>query len=217
MARRLRIALRAAALAALMGFASFATPASAEEVGEVVKKVEARYEGVTSLKATFSQTTHNEIFGDETVTGTLAVKRPAMMRWAFGTEKLFVTDGKKMWIYTAADKQVIEYEDISANRSTADSLLTSLDKLNEHFKIELLSAGEKGYELMLKPNEEGQFKQVRLTLDPALMVKNVVITDTFDNVTELTFTDVELNAVSDDSIFSFKAPDGVDVVKGGTN
>ncbi len=68
----------------MLGFAALASPAFAEEVAEVVKKVEARYEGVTSLKATFSQTTRNELFGDETVKGTLIVKRPAMMRCAFG-------------------------------------------------------------------------------------------------------------------------------------
>ncbi len=122
-----------------------------------------------------------------------------------------------MWIYTAEEKQVIEYEDISGNRSTADSLLTSLDKLDEHFKIELLSAGEAGYDMMLKPMEEGQFKQVQLTLDPELMVKKVIITDTFDNITELSFTNVELNAKTDDATFTFKIPEGVDVVKGTTN
>lgn len=211
MARVMRNLLQAFVLALMV----VASPmASATEVSEIVSAVEAKYKDVTSLKAKFTQTTRSELFGDETLKGDLAVERPSKMRWAFGAEKLFVTDGKKMWIYTAEEKQVIEYDDISSQRSTADSLLTSLDKLDEHFNIEVVSSdAEKGHVLMLKPVEEGQFKTIRLTLDKDLMIGAVVITDTFDNITELSFTEVELNAKLEASMFTFSAPDGVDVVK----
>lgn len=212
MAHTLRSLLRTAVLATTLTMVS-ATAAVAAEVGEIVKQVEAKYEGVTSLKAKFVQTTKSELFGDETVAGDLIIARPSKMRWAFGSEKLFVTDGKKMWIYTAEEKQVIIYDDISSQRSTADALLTSLDKLDEHFKIEMISSDDTGHKLKLEPKEEGQFKNVLLSLDAALMVKSVVITDTFDNVTELAFSDVKLNAPTDAASFTFKTPEGVSEIK----
>jgi outer membrane lipoprotein carrier protein len=211
MARVMRNLLQALLVALIVVAAPMA---SAAEVTEIVAAVEAKYKDVTSLTAKFKQVTKSELFGDEVLAGDLAIERPSKMRWAFGSEKLFVTDGKKMWIYTAEEKQVIEYDDISSQRSTADSLLTSLDKLDEHFKISIISSdAEKGHVLRLEPVEEGQFKSVRLTLDKDLMIGGVVITDTFDNVTELTFSEVVLNAKVEASLFTFSVPDGVDVVK----
>lgn len=210
------------ALVALVMLCAVATPAFAETADELVKKVEARYADVTSMSASFVQTTRNELFGDETMSGQLLVKRPAMMRWSFGEagktpEKLFVTDGKKMWIYTAEDAQVIVYEDIAAQRSTADSLLTSMDKLSEQFDITVVSSGAEGHQLALAPHEEAQFKKVELTLTADLTVEKVVITDTFDNVTELGFTEVKLNVAPSDDRFVFQVPSGVDVIQGTTN
>ena len=46
-----------------------------------------------------------------------------------------------------------------------------------------------------------------------LLVKKVVITDTFDNVTEMTFDTLELNPKVDDGQFVYQPADGVDVIK----
>lgn len=212
-----RNALRAAFLTTLVAVTSVMPEAVAADASALVAKVEAKYKDVTSIKAAFTQVSKSELFGDEKVEGDLTVKRPDKMRWAFGAEKLFVTDGKRMWIYTAEDRQVIEYDDISGARSNADALLTSLDKLDEQFKIDLLESSDTEHKLALAPREDGQFKKVMLTLDGALMVKAVVITDTFDNITELSFRDVKLNVAVDDSAFTFTVPDGVDVIKAAAN
>lgn len=183
----------------------------------IVKQVEAKYRTVTSIKATVVQTTKSELFGAETVKGELVLKRPAMMRWNFGDQKMFVTNGKKMWVYTAEDKQVIEYDDISSGRATADSLLTSMDKLTQTFDIKVVSTAATGHQLQLKPKSEAQFKEIDLTLNSELVPVLVVITDTFDNVTTMAFASVQLNAPADDSLFTFQPPAGVSVVKGTTN
>lgn len=184
---------------------------------DLIHRIEAKYKSISTLKATVTQTTRNELFGSETLTGELLLKRPAMMRWTFGTQKSFVTNGTKMWIYTAEDHQVIEYDDISSGRATAESLLTKLDKLTEMFNIKVLATSEYGHVLELKPHSEAQFKKVQLTLDKNLMVTSVVITDTFGNTTDLAFANVQLNVPAEDSAFTFRAPAGVDVVKAPTN
>lgn len=213
----LRNILRALMAIVLVAYTVVGTPAQSVEPAELIKQVETKYEKVTSIRAEFSQTTRNALFGEETVGGTVVLKRPGMMRWEFGDQKLFVTNGSKMWIYTAEDKQVIEYDDISSQRGAADSLLTSLDKLDEMFKIEVLSSTDAGHTIKLLPNDEGQFKNVVLTVDAELMVQKIVITDTFDNTTEIVLKNVELNAKADDSLFTFAVPDGVDVIKAATN
>lgn len=179
--------------------------------------VSKKYTSVKTIRASVTQTSHNPMFGTETVQAKLVVKQPGKFRWATGGDKvatLFVTNGVKMWVYTAEDKQVIEYEDVSANRSSAEMLLTSLDKLEDRFQVELLTATADGYELALKPKADEQFKRVVIGLAADLTVKRVSIVDTFDNKTDLDFQAVELNPTVDDAQFVFTAPSGVDVIRG---
>jgi len=192
---------------------------SAADAKALIAKVEARYKDVTGLKGKFTQIARSDVFGDETTKGEVVLKRPNKMRWAYGAEKEFITNGKKMWADNAQDKQVIEYDDIAAGQSTADSLLTSLDKISDIFDIEVLASSDAGHDLVLMPKDTAtaQFKRVALSLDGELQPKKVVITSTFDEVTELTFESIQLNPAIDDSVFEFTAPAGVDVVKASTN
>ncbi len=203
------------ALLTLMAAATLATApvADAMEKEELIEAVEARYGKVDTLSADFVQVSRSELFGDETESGHLLLKRPDKMRWSFGSDKVFVTDGKKMWIYAASENQVIEYDDISEGRSTADELLTSLDKINDLFHIKVLESTASRHRLELTPNETGQFKKVVLTLDASMTLQKVIITDTFDNVTEISFSNVKTGVSIPDSKFTFTVPAGADVVK----
>jgi outer membrane lipoprotein carrier protein len=190
--------------------------ARAEETASaLIARVEAKYKTVQTLKANVVQTTVNAL-GSETVAGELLLQRPAKMRWSFG-DKLFVTNGDKMWIYTREDNQVIEYDDIASQRSTADSLLTSLDRLQELFEIKVLSSTSNGHQLELKPKKDAGFKKVQMYLDANLLVVSVVIVDAFDNVTNLALTGIQLNAPVDKASFEFSAPAGASIVKATTN
>ncbi len=115
------------------------------EVQEVVDAVEAKYATVEAIQASFVQTTHSEIFGSEEQAGSLVLKRPAKMRWEFttGVEKQFVTDGRTMWVFTRSENQAIRYDDVSSS-GAADSLLQSLDKLDEMFEIQLMPPPDGG-------------------------------------------------------------------------
>lgn len=199
----------------LVAFAALAPqPAHALDKAGIVAALTAKYKGVTTIKATVVQTTRSELLGDETVRGELLLKRPAKMRWAFGTDKLFVTDGQKLWIYTAEDKQVIEYDDVASNRASAEQMLTSLDKIDEKFNITVVSSDATAHVVDLAPKgSDMSFKRVRLTLGADMTLKTVTITDSFDNVTEMAFTSMQLNVPADDAQFVFTVPSGVDVIK----
>lgn len=211
-------ALSGAVLAGALGLS--AAPAFAGETVEaVVESVEKKYTGVETLQASFSQTITSPMFGAETQTGQLTIKRPRKMRWEFtGGEKLFVTNGATMWVYSKEDNQVIQYDDLGQASSTADALLQSLDNLDDLFSVKLVDDhGAAGHTLDLTPKGEGeqQFKSMTLSLDGELRVSRVVIVDPFDNVTDLAFNKVVLDGQVADSVFEFAAPDGAEVVKAG--
>lgn len=196
-----------------------ATPASAQtDATALVKRIQDRYRDVDTLQASFVQVTKSQLYGDEEQKGTVVLQRPSRMRWRFeGDGKQFVTDGTTMWIYNPADKQVIRYDDFGAQASAADSLLQSLHKVGELFEVKVLAA-QAGHRLELVPKQEDaktSVKNVVLQLDPELVVQQVVITDPFDSVTELSFSDVVLGAKVADDTFRFEVPEGVEVIDAG--
>jgi len=188
--------------------------AGQEEAKAVIKAVEAKYKTVSVMKAAFVQTTHSEVFGDEKQQGEVTLKRPGMMRWDFrnGVDRQFVTDGTKMRIYNKTENQVIEYNDVSSSASAADSLLQSLDRMDELFDIEMPSPTDDGYVMILRPKETEQLKKLKLVLEKDLVVRSVTITDAFDNITELAFSEMKFNVEAPDSIFKFIAPAGAEVI-----
>jgi outer membrane lipoprotein carrier protein len=209
--------LRNVLLAVSLAVASFVgvvDSARAEDTQTVIAAVESKYAGVTAMSGSFVQTTHSEMFGDETQSGSVLLKRPKMMFWDFG-DKQFVTDGKTMWVYTQADNQVIRYDDIATGSSSADQLLTSLDQIDDLFLITTLP-DDVGHSFDLAPKKQGgQVKTVHLEMSADLVVEKVVIVDALDNRTELQFTDMKLNVDVPDAKFTFVPPAGAEVISTG--
>ena len=213
--------MKASPLALALSTFGMAFPAFGGDASAVIRSVEGKYVSVQSMSAAFVQVTRSASFGDEQQSGQVSLKRPKMMFWDFAAtgansagKKQFVSDGKSMWVYTADTKQAIRYD--AGAPSQADELLQSLDHLNDMFIVDLVDdKNDPGHVLALTPKKEGQAKKVRLELDASLLMKRVVITDQYDNVTELQFSKVTLNAKIPDSTFQFKPPAGVEIISAG--
>lgn len=224
--------LAAAALGLALGVAPLPqalllAPAHAQDapepatVQELVSAVEAVYKDVQTIKADFSQVTRSAAMGEgERQRGRIQLMRPRMMRWDFTTPeaRLFVTDGKTMWVYSPAEKQVIITSDLGADDSGVDQLLTTLENLDDLFVVKLLDrqggAEKRSYVLELVPKKQGGFKSLRLELNRRRYeLEKLVIVDAFDNETEMSFTNLKLNPTLAASEFTFTVPAGIQVVR----
>lgn len=219
MTRMLRQIFLAAALS-LPAVVAHAAPEQATTqaaVPAVVKQIESKYADVKGMKARFTQTVKNPAYGDEVQKGEVTLERPSKMHWNFaGDGKQFVTDGKTMWIYNPSHKQVIRYKDVSSQAGSAQSLLTSLDRIGTLFQI-TERPNDSGHTLQLVPRDgNAQYKHVLLHLTSALTVEKVVITDNFGTVTELVFHDITLDPKVPDELFVFSVPKGVEVIDAGS-
>ena len=94
--------------------AMVATPLLAQSpvqpAGEIARRLQARYDTVRDFTADFSHTYAGGVLKKTTTErGTLQVKKPGRMRWEYvePEHKLFVSDGRKIYSYIPADKQVI--------------------------------------------------------------------------------------------------------------
>ncbi len=189
-------------------------------VDEIVKAVEGVYGEVETLEAEFVQVSRSAALGDEQrQKGRVVVKRPRKMRWEFTApdKKLFMTDGATMWIWSPADNQVIVYKDFSSGGSDVTGLLSDLNKLNELFEVQLVvgEGDDRAYVLDLTPRsaDAGNFKQLRISFGKRkLLVDRVLLTDQFDNVTDLSFTQVKLDSKVEDESFTFQIPAGAEVI-----
>lgn len=213
-------------LALIAASAMICAPALAQDFGnlgsvqEIVQAVEGVYGGVEAMQADFVQVSRSAALGDEQrQKGSVVVKRPRKMRWEFTSpdRKLFLTDGQTMWIWSHADNQVIVYKDFSSNGNDITGLLSDLNKLNELFEVALVEAESTGrsYVLDLSPRsaDAGNFKQLRISFSKRkLLVERVQLTDQFDNVTDLTFAQVKLDAKVEDANFAFQIPAGAEVI-----
>ena len=197
----------------------FVLPAhAAGEVETIIAGVENAYKEVQTLKADFVQVTRSKAMGTETKQrGKVRLKRPKKMRWLFtqpgGQE--FVTNGETMWVWSAADNQVIVSSGVGGASSGMAQLLDDLDRLSEIFDVELLPAEGRPNTVLLglKPRQEASFQSLKLRLmKKTFMVSEVLMIDAFGNEVELAFNMVKTNAPLEDSEFVFKVPDGAQVL-----
>lgn len=227
LSRRLVLAL---ALAAAPALALQVSPAAAQEapepatVPELVKALEATYKDVSSLRADFVQVVRSPVAGEQRQRGKVQVKKPRKARWDFVSEPQshFITDGKQMWLYTPASKQVIVMNDLSqAGGADIGVLLDDLGKLDQKFNLKLLAGGgadrTRSYVVEASPKDaNAKFKKVELAISrKKYMLERVTITGTMGEVTELTFSGIKLNTPMQDAEFSFTAPAGVQVINSG--
>ena len=204
---------------ALLVLAAFVTPAFADSnVTSVIDGVEAAYADVSSLQADFVQVTRSAAMGDETKQkGQVLLKRPKMMRWEFTQPagNTFVTNGETMWVWSAAEKQVIVSKAGSASGQGMAQLLDDLNRLGELFDASLVedTGHPNSVVLALTPKTEAGFQKLTLRLaSTGYAVEHVVMLDAFGNEVELSFNKVKLNPDLSTHQFSFTVPDGATVL-----
>ena len=199
-------------------------PALAQELTteQVVSAVESAYAGVDTIKADFVQVTRSAAAGEEPrQKGVVLLKRPRKMRWNFTQPMIssFITDGQKMWVWSAESNQVILTEDLSASSGNdMAALLSDLGKLGELFDVQHVESTEadehRSHILQLKPKTEASFKSLQLVVSrKKYTLERLVMVDLFDNIVELDFSAVRMNPEITDEQFTFQIPEGATVIR----
>jgi len=221
----MRLVQRLLALLLLLvaGQAAAQQPADPASAPGIVAAIERFYGQADAMQAEFVQVSRSAALGGEQrQKGRVAIKRPGKMRWEFTspTRTLFMTDGQTTWIWSQADNQVIVHKGGAGDGAEVTALLSDLSRLHELFDVTLLpaDAGAASHVLSLAPRDgaDGGFKRLEMTVGRrSLLLERVVLTDQFDNLTDLTFSHVRLDVRLSDADFSFQVPAGAEVVTPG--
>ena len=196
---------------------------AAPSLGEVVDKVQETCAHAQDLSAHFEQIiTIRSINQEQRANGILLLKRPRKMRWEYQKPepRLFVTDGKTLWAYSPADKQVVvqDVDEAFASRLPI-SILVGDCQLRRDFEItEVGNAATRGSAssrvLDLKPKRP-EAGIARMLLEVTLRtytLERITVFDLSGNTTVYALTDLKLNPGLSDQQFTFVPPAGVTVV-----
>lgn len=196
--------------------------AAPESAVDVARGIQRKYDATRSFATDFVHTYEGGVLRKKvTERGTLVVKKPGRMRWSYTSpeEKLFVSDGRKMYAYVPADRQVVVTQVPEGDRATAPVLfLAGKGNLTRDFEVtfaEGTAAPANSYALRLAPKRrEPEYDWLVLFVDrQTLQLRGLSTRDQQGGTSTFTFSKLQENVTVPDNVFSFKVPRGVEVVE----
>ena len=186
---------------------------------QILDRLEKHYTG-NNFKAEFIQESTVEAMAiTDFASGKIFVRYPGKMRWEYEKpeRQIIITDGFKLWIYRPADNQVMTG---SAPTFFSDgkgaSFLSDITLVRKKFNISLGEPKDDFfYELKLKPLEKTlDVTDIRLSVTKnTFTVIRVVTYNSYGDKNHIEFLNHEFKADLKDSLFSFEAPEGTDVLQ----
>lgn len=194
-----------------------------EDLDNLLNKIQAKYERINDFSSKFTQeATVKALNTVQRAQGDVWFKKPGKMRWNYSkpTKDEIVSNGITIWFYNDEEKQVIESSLSNAvDTATATTLISGLGNLKNLFDASF-STNHPGkennvyfIELSPKANSD-EYSSVTIAVDKgSLMVNTIYLYDPFGNLTTVKLNDVRINNGVPDSLFIFKAPEGVETTK----
>ena len=180
-------------------------------------QVDAHYNHLQSLSARFTER-YQGMGLDRTETGTLTLRKPGRMRWAYDAPsgKLFILDNKFATSYTPGDAQAqrTPARQLDDLRSPLRFLLghTELAKELDNLTLTLVP---NGYTLSGTPKGMQQsIHSIALTVDATGQIQSMRIDQADGSSTSFTFTAIHENIPTTDADFTFIPPPGVTIING---
>ena len=192
---------------------------SAQDLAQALQR---KYDGIKDFSAEFTHTYRGGVLKKEIVEkGRLLVKKPGKMRWQYTApeQKLFVSDGVKMYSYIPQDKQVIVTSIPPDDQITTPTMfLVGKGNLARDFAASIVEppagapAGTRALKLVpRKPQRE--YDWLLLEVAPqTLQLRGLVTSDAQGGQSSFSFTNLKENTDVADKEFAFTIPRGVDVV-----
>ena len=187
---------------------------------ETARALQQKYDRVRDFTADFTHTYEGGVLKKKAEErGTVKIRKPGRMRWDYTTpdKKVFVSDGRKIYSYIPADKQVI-VADMPAGDEAATAVLFLAGKgdLTRDFTVSYVSSDEtpETWALRLEPRrKQRDYDWLVIVVDRAtLQIRALTAAEQQGGRSTFAFTNYRENAGVDDKAFEFKMPRGVDVI-----
>ena len=153
-------------------------------LGPMLKAVETRYNHAQKLQVLFHEAYTGPGQARRTESGTLQLRKPGRMRWDYTSPqgKLFVSDGKFLWLYTPSNHQVekMKIKESDDMRAPLAFLLGKLHFDKEFRNVQGQPAGG-GTRITAEPKTDSlPYTKVEFVVGPDTQIRRVQVTG-FDN------------------------------------
>ena len=216
--------MRRAAIALVCGLlagGAFRAQASDSAATSLAAAIQSHYDQVIDFRADFTHSYVGGVLRKKTVErGTVAIRKPGRMRWAYTApeEKLFISDGTKLYSYVKEDRQVYVATLPPDDQATTPVLfLAGKGNLVRDFTVETVTvpdapAGSAALKLVPRRSEK-EYDWLELVVDPTTHALRMLVTsDRQGGLSTFAFANLRENVAIPDKEFVFVIPRGVDVI-----
>jgi len=186
-------------------------------IGPLLKSVELRYNHAQTLQVAFRETYTAPGQPRRSESGTLLLRKPERMRWDYTAPqgKLFVSDGKYLWLYTPSNNQVekLKLKESDDMRAPLAFLLGKLhfDKEFRNIKGEPV---EGGMRITADPKTDSlPYTKVDFVVVAGSVIRHVEVTGYDHSILAFDFDQEKLNPPLEAKLFQFRMPPGAALVE----
>jgi outer membrane lipoprotein carrier protein len=201
---------------------NFSAQTADNQTKRLVTALQARYGKIAGLSADFQQVYNDPAGRRLREQGRLWLKRPGKMRWEYQKpeEKQFLSDGKKVYFYVPADRQVT-ITTIKENDDPRLPFIFLLGQINlgRYFKAIKMApepptvAGNVVLEFMPK-KVTNTLRTLYTEINPqTLQLQRLVLINGANARSDFVLTNIQENVVLADELFTFNVPVGVTVLE----
>jgi outer membrane lipoprotein carrier protein len=189
---------------------------------EVAAALQKKYDAIRDFTADFVHDSEGGILRKkQTERGVVQVKKPGKMRWDYKAPepKVFVSDGRRIYLYVPADNQVIVSPVPDQDQATTAVLfLVGKGSLTRDFTVSYADGGGPDtYALRLEPKlPERDYDWLQIVVDRrTLQIRSLSAADSQGGRSTFQFSNFKENVGLSDKTFAFKIPRGADVTTNG--
>lgn len=191
-----------------------------DRANEILRRVEQRAAGITSMEADFVQTLTVPLLGSsQRSAGKLYQRKPDrfLMRFTDPAGDIMVADGRHFWIYYPSnDRTQVIRTSIAEGGEQADFQRQFLSNATDRFVPTLNGdetvGGTATWALTLVPKRESPYKVLRIWVGKDdNLVRRFEMTEENDSVRRLELRNLRVNHALSDALFAFTPPAGAQV------
>ena len=204
--------------AAAIGLFLAGQPQTLPPAPEVAAALQKKYDAVKDFTADFVHESEGGLLRKKQVErGVVQVKKPGKMRWDYKSpeEKLFLSDGRRIYLHVPADNQVIISPVPDQDQATTAVLfLVGKGNLTRDFTVNYVEGGGPDtYALRLEPKlPERDYDWLQLVVDRrTLQIRSLTAADSQGGRSTFHFSNFKENTGLSDKTFTFKIPRGAEV------
>lgn len=201
---------------ALLVSLAIPTIAAAADLNTLLKGVEDHYNRAKTLEVHFVESYSVQGRARKSESGELTLRKPGRMRWDYSSPsgKLFVSDGKDVYLYTP-DAHRVEKARLKSSddmRAPLAFLLGKLDFGKEFRGFEIKPEGANYLITAQAKTEKLPYDKVEMLVSPAYEIQRLVVNGQDQSVLTFQLDGEKLNPPVNDALFKFQMPAGATLV-----